>query len=451
MLVFNHDKTATPIELVSSKELKEWCQNQSEVTLAWAERSKFKAKANQWFTVPDNDRKPGWMVAGIGKTASLRSIGALPRSLPPRDYQLVPSNREGLEKIILGWGMGAYRYVEYRSQVKPSAKLYVDSSYSHVQAEVDAINLGRDLINRPAQDLLPHHLEAETRKVATEYGFEIQVTTGTELLNKGFNSIHAVGRASQSEPRLIDMRWGEKDAPKVTILGKGVCFDSGGLDLKTAAGMRSMKKDMGGAATALSLAKLIAARSLPVQLRVLIPTVENAVSGNAYRPGDVIRTYKGITVDVGNTDAEGRLILCDALALAAQDKPELMVDYATLTGAARIALGTELSAMFCNNDKLARGLEKAAEDAEDPIWRMPLFQDYRELLKSPIADLSNIGSRSEGGAITAALFLERFVDSVPWVHFDIMGSNIHNRPAHPCGGEVMAMRAVYHYLANRYK
>jgi leucyl aminopeptidase len=259
-----------------------------------------------------------------------------------------------------------------------------------------------------------------------------------------------VGRAADVAPRLIDIRWGNPSHPAVSLIGKGVCFDSGGLDLKSASNMRTMKKDMGGAANVLGLAQLIMAARLPVRLRVLIPAVENAVSGNAYRPGDIIQTYQGITVEVDNTDAEGRLVMCDALTLAAEEAPELILDYSTLTGSARSAVGAEIAAMFVNDDGLATGLQAAGEVVADPVWRLPLHQPYGYMLESKVADTVNSASLPYGGAITAALFLEKFVNDVPWAHFDIMAYNIRSRPGSPEGGEAMGIRAAYHYLQERY-
>ena len=358
---------------------------------------------------------------------------------------------DALYELALGWGLGAYRFTDYRPKdERPERVLHLESELQHVQDEIETISLVRDLINTPASDMLPHHLEAAVRRVATRHDATLEVTLDKALLKKGYRTIYTVGQASASEPRLMDLTWGDADAPKLTILGKGVCFDSGGLNLKSGAGMRSMKKDMGGAATALGLADLIMRRQLPVRLRLLIPAVENAVAGNAYRPGDVIRTYKGLTVEIGNTDAEGRLILCDALALASEEEPDLMIDFATLTGAARSAMGTEIAAMFANRDEVAQGIDEAARELDDPVCRLPLYAGYRAGLRSPVADLCNIASFPEGGAITAALFLQAFVGKLPWVHFDINAYNAKTRPAHPLGGEAMGMRATYRYLEKRY-
>ena len=276
--------------------------------------------------------------------------------------------------------------------------------------------------------------------------------SGKDLLKKNFPAIYEVGKASDDLPRLIELEWGQKKNPHIVLVGKGVTFDTGGLDIKPSSNMRLMKKDMGGAAHVLGLANLIMAQKLPVRLTMLIPSVENAISGNAYRPSDIIKTRKGLTVEVGNTDAEGRLVLADALTYADEMKPDLIIDMATLTGAARVALGLDLPVMFANNDKLAAGLEKAGEKVKDPLWRLPLWEGYRKDIESNIADLCNISNSVYGGAITAALFLERFIESDKrsWAHFDLMAYNIKTRPGRPEGGEAMAFRAVYAFLENHY-
>jgi leucyl aminopeptidase len=287
--------------------------------------------------------------------------------------------------------------------------------------------------------------------VAEQFDAELEITVGQALIDANYPAIYAVGMGSPREPRLIDIRWGDEDAPKLTLVGKGVVFDTGGLDLKNSAGMKLMKKDMGGAATVLALAQMIMDAELPVRLRVLIPTVENSISGTAYRPLDVLKTRKGITVEVGNTDAEGRLILCDALAEADSEKPELLIDFATLTGAARVALGTELPALFCNDDALANAILEAGGATVDPLWRLPLFHSYRRHLDSKVADINNIANIAQGGAITAALFLNEFVSNkTPWAHIDTMAFNLAAKPGRPAGGEVFGMRAMFEMLARRY-
>ena len=447
MLSFEKNADATPIKLVAKSEFSSWLAQQSEKVQNLVTRAEFKASANHYVEITDESGHLERVVAGIGNEPSHKSLGALPNALPQGAYMVDNAPDTDFYEMALGWGLGSYRFTTYRPNEEHRPRvLHLDSTYQSVQDEVETIALVRDLINTPASDMLPHHLEAAVRRVATRHNADLNVVLDKALLKQGFRTIYTVGQASASEPRLMDLTWGSEDDPKLTILGKGVCFDSGGLDLKTATGMRSMKKDMGGAATALGLADLVMKRHLPVRLRLLIPAVENAVSGNAYRPGDVIRTYKGLTVEIGNTDAEGRLILCDALALASEDKPDLMVDFATLTGAARSAVGTEISAMFSNDDEVATGIEGAANELDDPVCRLPLYKGYRPGLRSPVADLCNIANFSEGGAITAALFLEAFVDETKWVHYDINAFNSKSRPAHPIGGEAMGLRATYRYL-----
>ena len=310
----------------------------------------------------------------------------------------------------------------------------------------------RDLVNTPAADMMPINLGECAQNLADRYQGEVKQIIGEELLEQNYPTIHAVGRASVHEPRLIDLTWGDNTHPKVTLVGKGVCFDSGGLDIKPAAGMRNMKKDMGGSAHVLGLAQLIMSHNLPVCLRVLIPAVENAISSNAIRPGDVITTRTGITVEIDNTDAEGRLVLCDALAEADNDKPDLIVDFATLTGAMRVALGTELPGFFSTSDQVAAGITEAGSKITDPVWRMPLYSAYRDLLKSTVADMTNCATVPFGGAITAALYLQEFVNKdTDWVHFDVMAFNIRALSGRPLGGEAFGIRAVFDYLQTKYQ
>lgn len=353
----------------------------------------------------------------------------------------------------VGWGLGTYRYQRYKRNGNGHASLVWPANADRTRAEhlIEAHTLVRDLINTPTEDMGPDALAANVKQVARAFGAKVQVIVGADLLRRNFPAIHAVGRAAAREPRLIDLRWGPADAPKLTLVGKGVCFDSGGLDIKPASGMRWMKKDMGGAATALGLAQLIMASQLRVRLRVLIPAVENAIAGNAYRPGDVIRTRKGLSVEIGNTDAEGRVILCDALALADEEAPELLLDFATLTGAARVALGPELAALFTDDDQLAEDVTRFGSSHDDPVWRLPLWAPYRRMIDSKFADITNSSDSGFGGAITAALFLKEFVTrSQAWAHFDLFAWNNSDKPGRPYGGEAMTMRALFGLLEDRY-
>ena len=443
-------QAATPIALVKTSDFDAWLAAQSTAQQQWIQGNKFAATAGQHCWLLSSSGAPESVVAGWDGEASLATLGGLPFKLAEGCYSL---NHPVDELQLLGWGLGCYQFSKYKVQEHTPAQLVLPTGADNDRLDnfVSAIGLVRDLINTPTADMLPSHLADEAAQVADTHGAECHIVVGADLLTEGYAAIHVVGRASEDAPRLIDITWGEADHPLIIAIGKGVCFDSGGLDIKSAAGMRNMKKDMGGAATALGLAQLIMSESLPVRLRVLIPAVENAIAGNAYRPGDVLNTYQGLTVEVDNTDAEGRLVLCDALALAAEAQPELMIDFATLTGSARSAVGPEIAAMFSNDDAAADGIHQAGVAIDDPVWRMPLHEGYRHMLDSKVADTVNSASSPYAGAITAALFLEKFVDDVPWVHFDIMGYNTRTRPGRPEGGEAMGLRSVFRYLEQRYR
>jgi len=381
-------------------------------------------------------------------------LAALSESLPEGTYKLA-SGEPGVG--ALGWLLGQHRFNTYRSKDEPErgSRVLLTGEAAQIESQVrlaEATALVRDLVNTPAGDLGPAQIEQAVRQAATELGAQVRVTAGKDLI-AGYPLIAAVGRAATEAraPRLIELEWGKPDGPRVAIVGKGVCFDSGGLDLKSASGMRLMKKDMGGAAHALALARLVIAEKLPVRLHLLIPAVENAVSGAAYRPGDIIKSRAGTFVEIDNTDAEGRLVLADALTRAAEDKPELMVDFATLTGAARIALGPDLPAFFVTNDDLAAAAEAAAREADDPLWRMPLWEPYSEMLKSDIADIANSGGAPMAGCITAAMFLKRFVpDQIAWAHLDTYAWRDAARPGRPKGGDALGLRAIFGLLKRRY-
>ncbi len=351
----------------------------------------------------------------------------------------------------LAIALGLYHFTRYRKAEARAIKLDLPQSLDrdNLVRIVEAVTLARDLINTPANDMGPAQLEQAARKLAARHSATIGATIGDELLAQNFPLIHAVGRAAAGAPRLIDLSWGDAAHPRVTLVGKGVCFDTGGLDIKSDTGMLNMKKDMGGAATALALAHMIMARGLKLRLRVLIPAVENAIAGASFRPRDVYTSRKGITVEIGNTDAEGRLILADALALADEDKPELIADFATLTGAARVALGPDVPAFFTDDDALAAELMRAAAAENDPLWRLPLWRPYETLLESKVADINNVGG-SHGGAITAALFMRRFVTLKSWLHVDLFAWTPAAKAGRPEGGECQAARALYALLAARY-
>jgi leucyl aminopeptidase len=450
-LCFDPRAAATPLHVVRAADFAAWSAQQSARVRDWIAATGHRGDAGTVSWLP-SDGASAAALAVVGNDA-LYAIGDLPLRLPPGTYRAATLQTSSADLTVLGWGLGAYRYTRYKTAERAPARLVVPEACnaSLLRDQLDATALVRDLINAPASDLLPQQLADAAAALATEFGAQCSVTVGAELLASNFPTIHAVGRASSNAPRLIDITWGNAADPRVTLIGKGVCFDSGGLDIKPSNNMRLMKKDMGGAAHVLGIAHLVMAQRLPVRLRVLVPAVENAISGDAYRPGDIIRTRKGTTVEIDNTDAEGRLVLCDALALACEGDPGLIVDFATLTGAARAALGTDLPALFCNDDALAEGLLAAGRAAADPMWRMPLHQPYRKMLDSKVADLVNSPSSPYAGAITAALFLEAFVTpGVPWAHFDLMAWNTSSTPGRPEGGEAMCLRAVYAHLANRF-
>lgn len=369
--------------------------------------------------------------------------------VPPGCYYLQESVSQ---QTALAWALAQYRFFDYKDyKLVPRILVVQEAELSGLRSLADAVFLVRDLINKPANDMNPQHLAEVVAQLAKTYEAHYEEWVGQELLQANFPAIHAVGRAADTAPRLVSLTWGKDTDPKVTLVGKGVCFDSGGLDIKPAAGMRFMKKDMAGAAYVIGLAQWIMQNKLPVRLQVFIPAVENAIGPNAFRPGDVLRMRNGLTVEIDNTDAEGRLILADALVKACEEKPDVLIDFATLTGAARTAVGTELPAFFCNNELLAAQLTASANHVSDPVWRLPLFAGYDDLLSSSIADLANSSATPYAGAIIAGLFLQRFISkTTPWLHFDMMGWNVTNKPGKPEGGEAMGLRAVAAYLLQVY-
>jgi len=452
-LIARARRDTVPLAVIAGESLDDWLGGQPAIIANWLRRVGFAARAGEAMLVPDATGKAALAVAGAGDDGPW-PFAALAATLPAGSYRLAdPIEPAAATRAALGWRLGAYRFGRYRTQEPPRAQLVWPRAADRaaVQRAADAVFLVRDLINTPAADMGPAELATAARRVARVHGARVHVVVGDDLLRRNFPAIHAVGRASARAPRLINLSWGDAGAPKVTLVGKGICFDTGGLDLKTAAGMKLMKKDMGGGATVLGLAAMIMGANLPVRLRVLVPAAENSVSATAMRPGDVLRTRKGVTVEVGNTDAEGRLVLCDALAEADREKPAMIVDCATLTGAARVALGPELPALFSNDDALATDLLRHAEAESDPMWRLPLWRPYRMGLESQIADLNNVSDGPFGGAITAALFLESFVSAdTPWVHLDLFAWNSRGRPGRPEGGEAQAIRALFSLLAERF-
>ena len=445
---------AVPLTAVTKDGLAAWRDQAPARERDWVGRIGFTGEAGKIALVPGEDASLARVLVGAGgNEAAMWTLAGLSETLPEGSYRLdsVPAGSDA-SHVALGWALGTYAFTRYHEKKPGMARLVwpEEADRGLVERIASAVFLARDLITTPASDMGPEELAAAAVKVAEAAGAKHRVTVGDALLKENYPTIHAVGRASDRAPRLVDIIWGDPAAPKVTLVGKGVCFDSGGLDLKTASGMLNMKKDMAGAAIVLGLGQAIMAAGLKVRLRVLMPCVENAVSGNAFRPRDVIRTRKGLTVEIGNTDAEGRLILCDGLAEAASEDPAMIVDVATLTGAARVALGPELPALFCNDDALAAGLLASGTAEDDPMWRMPLWKPYRSNLDSKVADINNVSEGPQGGAITAALYLQEFVSGIPWAHFDVMAWNGRGKPGRPEGAEAQTLRAVYSYIAGRF-
>src|SRR5690348_4714237 len=417
----------------------------------WTQACGFEARAGTFCLLPDASGNATRVLAGVDATAPQFALGAFPSLLPAGDYRL-DNELLSATDAALGWALGAYRYSRYVAEPPAPPRLCLPRTVlDQIAPTVEAICQVRDLINTPTEDLGPAQLCEAVRKLASGHRAKFREWKGDELLRAGFPTVHAVGRASTQAPRVAELRWGKASDPLLALVGKGVCFDSGGLSIKSADGMRWMKKDMGGAAHAIALARLVMAAKLPVRLLLIIPAVDNAISGNAFKPGEVIRTRAGVSVEVDNTDAEGRLILCDALAACAEEEPDLLIDFATLTGAARVALGPELPALFANDDVSAEKLLAASRAQHDPLWRLPLWHPYRTMLASHVADLVNTGSSRHAGAITAALYLERFVPpSIPWLHVDVYAWNDSDRPGHPRGGEAQSLRAFFAFLRERY-
>lgn len=420
------------------------------VALDWARKAGFKAEAGSLLLVPTADGHLGGALFGLGKTPSDAPFlsGKLARTLPAGDWHIETAPLTA-NRLSLGYGLGSYRFERYRQAAKevPTLMIPTDADATDIKRQLAGVFLARDLINTPTNDMGPDALEDVFRALAEHYKAKFTAIRGDDLLKENFPLIHTVGRASAEAPRLLELRWGKKGHRKVTLVGKGVCFDTGGLDIKPASSMLLMKKDMGGAANVMGLALMIMDAKLKIDLRVLVPVVENSISANAFRPGDIYRSRKGLTVQIDNTDAEGRLILADALALADEEEPELLIDMATLTGAARVALGPDLPPFFTDDDDLASELGDASLSVDDPLWRMPLYMGYDKDIAARIADITNAPAGGMAGAITAALFLKRFVTRTKsWAHFDIYGWAPTERPHSPIGGEAQAIRALYHHL-----
>ena len=451
-------ETAVPLQAVAEADLAAALEALGGQAAGLAETEGFKAKAGQALKLPGENGKTARVLLGLGAQAKAEVFRAAAGRLPAGDYRLeaVP---EGLDPtdIAVAWGLGAYRYDRYKPAKEGPARLVAPPArVDEARAVVHACALARDMVNTPANDMGPLQIETIAREIAHQFGAKVEVVVGDDLLPEGQNypAIHAVGRAAvpHRAPRMIEIVWGEPSAPVVAVIGKGVVFDTGGLDIKPSSGMRLMKKDMGGAAHALALGRMIMALGLKVRLHVLVPVAENAISGDAMRPGDVIGSRKGLSIEIGNTDAEGRLILADALARACELEPALTIDMATLTGAARVALGPQVIPYFTADDALAAEIDKASAEAADPLWRLPLWAGYEEALDSDIADLKNDPDGwAQAGSVTAALFLKRFApESGAWVHLDIFAWNPKGRAGFPSGAEAQAIRALLRVVRGRF-
>jgi len=445
-----------PLHFVQRDSLAAWRAAQTATTQAWLDSQQFDASAGSVLAWPNTDGSIAGAVVGIGDPLDPLSYAHAPLALPAGDWQAAGTlDTDARKALQLGWGLGCYRFTRYKAATRAPARLAGEFDVAVFDVLAACVRV-RDMVNTPTEDMGPDAIEAIARGIASVHGAEINVITGDDLLTQNYPAIHAVGRASHRAPRLIEMTWGGKtdeslSHPHVAIVGKGVCFDTGGLNIKTGIGMRNMKKDMGGSAHAIALAELIMARKLPVRITLLVPAVENSIGPNAFRPGEVIATRKGVSVEIDNTDAEGRLVLCDALARAGELQPELLLDFATLTGAARIALGPDLPALYSNDETLANDWLGAGQRSRDPLWRMPLWRPYLRYLTSGIADLANSSNTTMGGSITAALYLERFVPAgQTWGHVDVYSWNDSDRPGKPAGGEAQGLRAAFSMLQARF-
>ena len=457
LLVPDRGQKAHSLHLVDKNGFEEWAKTRPAEDRALLKAHRFDGKTGFAFVILPRKADDFEVVSAVADAESLSPwcLAKLGESLPEGTYKLAQGEAG---QAALGWLLAQHRFDAYRAkkdEVERGSRVLLTGEPARIDATVrqaEAVSLVRNLVNTPAADLGPEELEQEVRRLAEQAGGEVRVASGKEL-DAGYPLIAAVGRAAVADrqPRLIEFEWGRPEHPRIAIVGKGVCFDSGGLDLKPASGMRLMKKDMGGAAHALALARLITGERLPIRLHLLIPAVENAVAGNAFRPGDIVKSRQGLHVEIDNTDAEGRLILADALTKAGESSPELVIDFATLTGAARVALGPDLPALFTNDDELAAKFAQAGADIADPTWRMPIWDAYDEMLESDVADLANSAGSPMAGAVVAAMFLKRFVPKdVPWAHFDTYAWRDKAKPGRPKGGEALGLRAAFAVLSARY-
>jgi leucyl aminopeptidase len=453
---FIHQSTRSiPIISILKEQWQAWLTQQSPITQQWLQATNFIVKPGNYVLLPGKDGQLQQVLLLRNDDLDFWSFGLLASVLPEGHYHIEGMGDEELQdRFAFAWGLGAYEFTPYKASTRPLAQLVLtaEKKTTFLMAKVNAIYRVRNLINTPTNDMGPAELVENVFQLGEKFNATVTQIVGDALLKANYPAIYTVGKASCRSPRLVDLRWGDPKAPKLTLVGKGVCFDSGGLDLKSAANMLAMKKDMGGAANAIGLAEMIMSLKLPLCLRLLIPAVENLIAGNAYKPGDIIQTRQGLSVEIGNTDAEGRLILADALSEADSEKPELLIDFATLTGSARSAVGTEISAFFTDQETLANDLLRHSQIEQDPMWRLPLYKPYQKLLESKLANLSNCGSSAFAGAITAALFLRNFVQAdTTWLHIDFNGYNVGSRPGRPEGGEAMSILTIFSYLTEKYR
>ncbi|MGE0044629.1 MAG: M17 family metallopeptidase [Hyphomonadaceae bacterium] len=451
--ILDQSQSAAPIHAMRPAEWAAWIENRADSLKRLAAAQDFRAQAARILVVPGTDGSIERVLFGLGERTSAMIFGALAQHLPSGDYRIAAAPKEFAPTYIAtAWGLGAYAFDKYKPRKRAAPRLVMPEGADAADVERMAAGawLVRDLVNTPANDMGPEKLHAAAEAIAAKHDARFEAIVGDALLSERFPLIHAVGRAAAEAPRLLHLSWGLSEAPCVALVGKGVTFDTGGLDLKNDSGMRLMKKDMGGAAHALALARMVMQAELPVRLELFIPVAENAVSSNAFRPGDIIASRKGLSVEVDNTDAEGRLILADALTRACEERPQLMFDYATLTGAARVALGPDLPPMFTDDEALASDLAKASAETHDPLWRMPMWAPYDPDMDSPIADIKNTGDAGMAGAIYGALFLKRFVDAKTWAHFDVYAWTPKERPGRPPGGDAHALRASWRVLKQRF-
>ncbi|WP_135211054.1 leucyl aminopeptidase family protein [Vitreimonas flagellata] len=447
------DAPAVPIHAIRTGEWSQWIERHSETLRRLAAAHDFQAQNARILLVPATDGAIERVLFGVGDKANVNVMGALAQHLPAGDYRIAFGPREfAPTQVAIAWGLGAYAFDRYKKRKRPAPNLAPQDGADMAEAAriVSATWLVRDLVNTPTNDMGPDALHAAAEAIAQAHGADFEAIVGDALMEQNYPLIHAVGRAAAQAPRLLHLSWGDISAPRLALVGKGVTFDTGGLDIKPSAGMRMMKKDMGGAAHALALAQIVMEAKLNVRLDLFLPVVENAISADAFRPGDVIKSRKGLTVEIDNTDAEGRLILADALARASEDKPALLLDFATLTGAARTALGPDIPPFFANDEALATEYAQASLETSDPIWRMPLWDAYDGDMDSGIADLKNTGDGAFAGAIFGALFLRKFVSAPAWAHFDVFAWAPKEKPSRPAGGEAQALRASWRVIKGRF-